>query len=277
MQVAQGDVADVLAEQAGGQGFGVADDQAALGVFRDRAAGHVRMADSDQRLAGLASFQRGFDQALVHLADTAQVVIAQLCAGHFGRPQEGQGQAPGRDLAAGVGQWNQQAIAVEDAVIEPLHPAQGMGAQAPHQRRWQFDARAGVVVAGDHHDVQLGLLFVGLDDEVVEPLLGFDRRIDGVEDVAGNQQGIGLAQLELAEQPIEKTGVFEIAFLAVQGLTQVPVGGVKQTHEGFRNVPAWRSGCHAWRLFGVQRRQAAVLALRRLNLLGGRDGANGPP
>ncbi|MNH16018.1 hypothetical protein D3C79_756440 [compost metagenome] len=237
----------------------------------------MRVADGDQRLARLALGVGRFDQPLVHLTDPAQVVVTQVCAGDFRRAQERQRQAPGGDLALGVGQRNQQAFAVQFTFIQPLHAAQGVGAQAAHQRRRQFDARAGVVVAGDHHDVQLGLLFVGLDDEVVEPLLGFDRRIDGVEDVAGNQQGIGLAQLELAEQPIEKTGVFEIAFLAVQGLTQVPVGGVKQTHEGFRNVPAWRSGCHAWRLFGVQRRQAAVLALRRLNLLGGRDGANGPP
>ncbi len=54
VQVAQGHVADVRAEQAGGQGLGVADDQAAFGIFRDRAAGHVRMADGDQGLARLA-------------------------------------------------------------------------------------------------------------------------------------------------------------------------------------------------------------------------------
>jgi hypothetical protein len=94
----------------------------------------------------------------------------------------------------------------------------------------QLDARAGVVVAGDHHDVQLGLLLVGLDDEVVEAFLGFDRRVDRVEDVAGDQQRIGLAQVQLAEQPVEEAGVFEVAFLAVQALAQVPVGGVKQTH-----------------------------------------------
>ncbi len=71
---------------------------------------------------------------------------------------------------------------------------------------------------------------MGLDDEVVEALLGFDRRVDRVEDVAGNQQRIRLAQAQLAEQPVEEAGVFEVAFLAVQALAQVPVGGMKQTH-----------------------------------------------
>ncbi|MNH06804.1 hypothetical protein D3C79_661830 [compost metagenome] len=86
------------------------------------------------------------------------------------------------------------------------------------------------MVAGDHHDVQLRLLLVGLDDEVVETFLGFDRRVDRVEDIAGDQQRIRLAQAQLAEQPVEEAGVFEVAFLAVQALAQVPVGGMKQTH-----------------------------------------------
>jgi hypothetical protein len=90
------------------------------------------------------------------------------------------------------------------------------------------------VVAGDHHDGQQRLLFVGADDEVVEPLLGFDRRVDGVEDIAGDQQDIRLILLELAQQPVEKTAVFEIAILAVQGLPKVPVGGVKQTQGELR-------------------------------------------
>ena len=33
---------------------------------------------------------------------------------------------------------------------------------------------------------------MGADDEVVEAFLGFDRRVDRVEDIAGDQQRIGL-------------------------------------------------------------------------------------
>ncbi|MCY1180057.1 hypothetical protein D9M73_204850 [compost metagenome] len=65
-----------------------------------------------------------------------------------------------------------------------------MGTQAAHQGRGQFNARAGIVIAGDHDDGQRGLLLVGADDEVVEPLLGFDRGVDRVEDVAGNEQHV---------------------------------------------------------------------------------------
>jgi hypothetical protein len=109
-----------------------------------------------------------------------------------------------------------------------------MGAQTAHQRRGQFDARTGIMVAGDHHDGQLRLLLVGADDEVVQAFLGFDRRVDRVEDIAGDQQHVRLFQLELAQQPVEKTTVLEIAILAVQVLPQVPVGGVEQTQGELR-------------------------------------------
>jgi len=92
------------------------------------------------------------------------------------------------------------------------------------------------VVAGDHHNRQRWLLFVGADDEVVEAFLGFDRRVDRVKNIAGDQQHIGLIQLQLAQQPIEKTAVLEIAILAVQVLPEVPVGGVKQTQGELRYI-----------------------------------------
>ena len=112
MQVAEGDVADAGAEQAGGQGLGVADNQAALGVFGHRTAGHVGVADGDQGLARLASSLGGSDQPFVHLADTAQVVVAQVRTGDFGRAQEGQRQAPGAEGAVGPWQRNEQAFGV---------------------------------------------------------------------------------------------------------------------------------------------------------------------
>ncbi|MNI55155.1 hypothetical protein D3C73_1100860 [compost metagenome] len=140
VQVTQGDIADARPEQAGGQGFGVADDQAALGVFRHRTAGHVRMADGDQCLAGQPFGIGRFNQPFVNLADAAQIVVAQMRAGDFGRAQERQRQAPGSNVALGIWQWQQQALGVQLPVIQPQHAAQGMGAQAAHQGRGQFDA-----------------------------------------------------------------------------------------------------------------------------------------
>jgi len=73
------------------------------------------------------------------LADTAQVVIPQVRAGDFGRAQKRQRQAPGGNLALGVGQGDEQAFGIELAVVKPQYPAQGMGAQTAHQGPGQFD------------------------------------------------------------------------------------------------------------------------------------------
>lgn len=175
---------------------------------------------------------RGGNQSLVDLTDASQVIVTQCRAGDFSGTQERQRQAPAEHFAFGVGQRQQQTLDIQHTVIQPQHTAQRMGAQASHQGRGQFDPRAGVVVAGDHHDGQLRVLFVSADDEVVQPLLGFDRRVDGVEDIAGDQQDIGLAFGQTGQQPGQETGVFEVPFLAMEVLAQVPVGGVEQTHGG---------------------------------------------
>lgn len=229
MQMTEGYVGDLLRKQAGGQRFDVADDQVSLGVFGNRAAGHVCVADGDQCLSRRATGVRGGNQAFVHLADTGQVIVAEPASGDFGGTQEGQGQAPGGDLAIRVVQGQQQAIAIE-AFVYPADPADGMGVQSFHQRSGQFDARAGVVVACDHHDLQPRQPSMGADDEVVEALLGFERWIDRVEDIARDQQDIGALLFQLAQQPVEEARMLMIAVLAVQGLAQVPVGGMYEAH-----------------------------------------------
>ncbi|MNQ98732.1 hypothetical protein D3C85_1144370 [compost metagenome] len=123
VQVAEGDVGDRFGEQAGRQRLGVADDDVALGVLGHRGPGHVRMADGDQCLIGRALRFGGGDQLAVHLVDAGQIVVADLAAGHLGRAQERQGQAPGTHRAVGAMQRQQQARAIQVAVVQPVHPA----------------------------------------------------------------------------------------------------------------------------------------------------------
>ena len=75
---------------------------------------------------------------------------------------------------------------------------------------------------------------MGADDEVIQPLLGLEWRVDRVEDIPGDQQYVRQMGVQLAQQPLKKAGVFEVAFLAVEVLAQVPVGGVKQTQGELR-------------------------------------------
>jgi hypothetical protein len=124
---------------------------------------------------------------LMYLADTEHVVIACIAAGDFGRAQEGKGEAPASHLSVGIVQRHQQTIVVELVFGDPADAADGVGIEASHQRPGQLDTAARVVIAGDHHDVQLRQLFMGTHDEVVEPLLCFQGRVHRVEDVAGDE------------------------------------------------------------------------------------------
>lgn len=132
VQVAEGDVGDRFGKQAGRQRFGAADDDIALGLLRDRAAGHVRVAHGDQRLAGLACGFGGGDEAFMHLTDAGHIVVAQRHSGDFGRTQEGQGETPGGGVAIGVMQRYEQTLVIQLALGDPADASHGMGVEAPH-------------------------------------------------------------------------------------------------------------------------------------------------
>ena len=55
-----------------------------------------------------------------------------------------------------------------------------------------FEARRGIVVAGNSHDLQARQAAHGFGEKVIEHLLSRSRGIGGVENVAGNQQSVGL-------------------------------------------------------------------------------------
>ena len=175
------------------------------------------------------------------LTDAGHVVVAQRHSGDFGRTQEGQGETPGGGVAIGVMQRYEQTLVIQLALGDPADATDGVCVEALHQRRRQLDAPARVVVAGDHHDVQLRELFVGADDEIVEAFLGLEWRVDRVEHVAGYEQGVGAVGDQLVEQPGEELCVFVVAVLAVEGLAEVPVGGVDQAH-GLRLIVGGCSG-----------------------------------
>lgn len=242
MQVAQRHVGEVGGEEGGGDRLLAADHDGAFAGLGDGGAVQVGVTHGHQRLAGLALVAGRLDQLAMHPADAGHVVVAgavarggvvggvtgQAGAGDLGGPQEGQRQAPGAGLARLVGERHQQAFGVQGAVVAPADPAQGVGAQAVHQRGGQLHAVAAVVVAGDQHDIQHRQPCVGRDDEVVEQRLGGERGVHYVEEVTGHQQSVGPAFGQGVEQPGEEGAMLGVALLAVEALAQVPVGGMDQ-------------------------------------------------
>ena len=85
------------------------------------------------------------------------------------------------------------------------------------------------MVAGDHDDGQFRALFVGADDEVVQPLLGFDQQVTVSKMSPAISSTSGARSARRASSQVQEAGVFEVPLLAMEVLAQVPVGGVEQT------------------------------------------------
>lgn len=54
--------------------------------------------------------------------------------------------------------------------------------------------------------------------------------VRAVEEIAGNQQGIDLLNDQCLEQPVKELVMLVGSFVAVEGLPQVPIGGVEDAH-----------------------------------------------
>ena len=67
-------------------------------------------------------------------------------------------------------------------------------------------------------------------DEVEEGALGLGAGVDGVEDIAGDEEGVGAVFLQECEEVGEESVVFVFAVEAVEGLAEVPISGVEDTH-----------------------------------------------
>ncbi len=147
-----------------------------------------------------------------------------------GRAQVGHRCAPRRRLALDPERRQQPA-----GVDGPFAPWQGPDHLHPEriqEGRRRLQPPRGVVVAGDDHRAELRPSQPGLDQEGVERPLGGRRRVGRVEHVAGDHQGVGRPLLEQVEQPAEKLLVLEGPVVAVEGVAQVPVGGVDEAEHG---------------------------------------------
>lgn len=83
------------------------------------------------------------------------------------------------------------------------------------------------MVSGCDDPLQFGELIAGIGEEGVEQLLCGGRRVNGVEDVSGEQQRMGLMFVQLQQQPFKEFSVLEVAAVVEERLTKMPVGGVQ--------------------------------------------------
>ena len=99
-----------------------------------------------------------------------------------------------------------------------------------------FEARRGIVVAGNGHYLQAGQAARGFSEKVVKHLLCRSRGIGGVENVAGNQQSVGLLLAKHAEQPVQEMPMLISALMPVELVAEMPVGCMDKFHFPLRFI-----------------------------------------
>ena len=163
---------------------------------------------------------------------------------HVAGTQEGNSQAPCLHCAVFVVQRHEQAVEVDLAIGAPGHVANDHGAMRFEQRPWRFQPARRVVIAGNDDDIELRTASARLLQETVELALRRGRWVAVVKDIAGNQQRIDILLHKRVEQPVEEALVLVAALESMQGLAQVPVGGVQQAHGiGYLESTGWMNRC----------------------------------
>ena len=188
------------------------------------------MAGRDKRdvraVGGAQGFGVGYGRRIVgadafeQFARFVVAAFASVNAADVAFAQVGHGAADGFDAAVrGTQQQGfvrRAACAADDVDVE--------GAQ---EFARGVEEGGGVVVAGGDDDVAAGC-GGGAAEEVVVERLGAVRRVAAVEDVASDDEGVGVFCAEGGKQPVEEGALFVVAFAAVEGAAEVPVGGVDE-------------------------------------------------
>ena len=108
-----------------------------------------------------------------------------------------------------------------------MHP------QRPEQGAGRVEKGRGIVIAGRDHHMAAGRVRRAAQEAVIKLLRAHAGRA-GVEDIAGNQQGVGLPLMQHACQPVEKGGKLVMPSAAEKRAAEMPVGTMQNFHSGHR-------------------------------------------
>lgn len=260
VEMAEGDIGQVVGEEIGGQCVLVATEDPTLAHLAEPSVGHVAMAGGKQRLPRPTALPCGGDYVgidLPHPLDQRVGLFVQPTeVRQIGDPEIGHRRHPGGHLPLGVVERGQETLEVELAVGPARQTTDHEDVEGGEDGSRCIEAGGGIVVAPHHHDVEGGEAPPGPGQEAVPQFLCRGRGVDRFEDVPGMDQCIDPVPFEGIEQPIEKMSVFELPRMLVKGLAKVPVGGVEKAHgqspsEDTSNHRSIRGVSHDRRSHGV--------------------------
>lgn len=234
VEVTEGDVFEFGREGGRGEFFAVADDDGALGVGASEAGLDGAVSHGDEGGFGIFGGFEGEGELgglLVEGGDAFEVgVIGGGQEGEVWEAEEGDGDDEGAYGSGGIAEGDDEFFELDVLFGVAFDGADGAGVCHAEEFVGRFEASGCVVISCGEDDLEGGEGVVGGADEVEQAALGGGAGVDGVEHVTGDEQGVGTMLVDEVEEVLEECVVFGFSIEAVEGLTEVPVGGVEEAH-----------------------------------------------
>ena len=156
-------------------------------------------------------------------------LCAKAQARQVGLAQNGNRQYVSADCPMPIPQRDQMPVKIDPCSAAP-QGAKDMDAQRVQHCLGRFQTLCRIVVARGQDDLQMWARANHARDAPIKKALRFARRIDPVKDISCHKQRIHLFRQDHTMQTIQKRPVFMVTRPAIQGLANVPIGGVKDAH-----------------------------------------------
>ncbi len=228
VQMPQCHIAQVIGKDICWQGMLVAAQDLPFTQIRELGAHHEAMPHGQQSLLGLQLLTGILQHLLVDLTHAFDEVIL-LSQIQISGTQEGHRSTVRRHAAIRIIEWNHQPLWIQATLGVP-QGAQHMHALVMQELLGRLQAQAGVVVAGNGHDLQFGLLALGRRQEIKPHAYRRRGGVGHIKNIAGNQQHIHTGALQGGQQPLQELRMLRLPRNAMQAVSQVPVGSVQDTH-----------------------------------------------
>lgn len=192
VEVAEGDVDRFGGKFGGGDGVFAPYEDRAFGAVTLPGAGDVEMAGEDEREAfplgaGLA------DEVGVEMLNSGDEARGAVGGGDGGQARGGRIRDP-EDMAdgdAGGGENRNEVAFSEGSAVEAADVADDVDADSGQEITWGFEADGGIVVSGGDDDGHARAGLVEADEGAKEKRLCFGGGVRRVENVAGDDEGVG--------------------------------------------------------------------------------------
>jgi hypothetical protein len=231
MQMPEGGVCEGGEKEVDGEGMLVAAEDLAFAQLREAPPCDITVSRRHKALPSPSLSKSGLADLAVKSAHPLHQRVVPHCRREIGRTQKRDEGAESRGIAEAVAKGNNEAFGVKGPVRASGEGADDADAEGFQKGGGSFESSGRIVVSPRHGDIETRKALPGLDDKAVEESLCRGRRVGRIEDVAGNDEGIGAAVLNRIEEPGEKLPMFVLPGDAVQGMSEVPVGGVQNADQ----------------------------------------------